>query len=76
MGIRIEGIGEMVFKGCFCLVAKSCLDSLRLWDFLSKNIGVGCHFLLQGIFQTQGYNSHLVHWQAESLSLSHHRKPV
>ena len=24
------------------------------WDFLGKNIGVGCHFLLQGIFLTQG----------------------
>ena len=26
------------------------------WDFLGKNIGVGCHFLLQGIFLTQGLN--------------------
>ena len=24
------------------------------WDFPSKNTGVGCHFLLQGIFLTQG----------------------
>ena len=24
------------------------------WDFLGKNTGVGCHFLLQGIFPTQG----------------------
>jgi len=24
------------------------------WDFPGKNIGVGCHFLLQGIFLTQG----------------------
>ena len=24
------------------------------WDFLGKNIGVGCHFLLQGILLTQG----------------------
>ena len=23
------------------------------WDFLGKNTGVGCHFLLQGIFPTQ-----------------------
>ena len=32
-----------------------------------KNIGVGCHVLLQGIFLTQGANLHLVHllhWQA------------
>ena len=24
------------------------------WDFPGKFIGVGCHFLLQGIFPTQG----------------------
>ena len=24
------------------------------WDFSGKNTGVGCHFLLQGIFLTQG----------------------
>ena len=29
---------------------------LCLWDFLGKIIGVGCHFLLQGIFPTQGSN--------------------
>ena len=32
-----------------------------------KNTGVGCHALLQGIFPTQGSNSHLLcllHWQA------------
>ena len=30
--------------------------SLSPWDFSSKNIGEGCHFLLQGIFPTQGWN--------------------
>ena len=29
------------------------------WDFPSKNIGVGCHFFLQGIFLTQGSKPHL-----------------
>ena len=32
------------------------------WDFTSKNTGVGCHFLLQGIFPTQGLNLWLLHW--------------
>ena len=35
-----------------------------------KNTGVGCHFLLQGIFPTQRSNSHflhLLHWQVGSL---------
>ena len=27
-----------------------------LWDFPIKNIGVGCHLLLQGIFSTQESN--------------------
>ena len=29
--------------------------------FLSKNTGVGCHFLLQGTFLTQGSNPSLLH---------------
>ena len=36
------------------------------WDFPGKNTGVGCHFLLQGIFLTQGSSSSLLsllHWQ-------------
>ena len=34
---------------------------------------MGCHALLQGIFQTQGLNPslHLLHWQAHSLPLGH-----
>ena len=61
--------------GCWWLVAKSCLTLLRSngrqparllcpWDFPGKNTGVGCHFLVQGIFSTQGLNLHLLHWQA------------
>ena len=34
---------------------------LRPWDFLGKSTGVGCHFLLQGIFPTQGSNPGLPH---------------
>ena len=43
--------------------------SLYPWDFPGKNPGVGCHFLLQGIFISQGLNPHLLHWQADSLPL-------
>ena len=48
-------------------------------DFLGKNTGVGCCFLLQGIFKTQGLNPHLLHllhWQVDYLSLCHIRKPM
>ena len=41
------------------------------WDSPGKNTGVGCHFLPQGIFRTQGSNLPLLLWQADSLSLSH-----
>ena len=43
------------------------------WEFSGKNIGVGCHFLLRGIFPTQESNLcllHLLHWQADSLPLA------
>ena len=34
------------------------------WDYPGKNTEVGCHFLLQRIFLTQGSNQHLLHcWQ-------------
>ena len=29
--------------------------------FPGKNTGVGCYFILQGIFPTQGLNPHLLH---------------
>ena len=48
------------------------------WDSPARNIEVDCHFLLQGIFPTQGLNPsllHLPHWQADSLSLSHLGRP-
>ena len=41
------------------------------WGSPGKNTGVGCHFLLQGIFPTQGLNAHLLHGQTDSLPLSH-----
>ena len=33
--------------------------------------GVGCHFLLQGIFPTREANPCLLHWQVDALLLSH-----
>ena len=44
------------------------------WNFPGKNMRVGCHFLLQGIFLTQGLNPSLLcllHWQVDSLPVSH-----
>ena len=63
----------------------SCLenrmDREACWatvDGVAKNTVVGCHFLLQGIFSTQGSNPcllQLLHWQAESLPLAPPGKP-
>ena len=51
----------------------SCeLQSTRLlcsWGFPGKNTGVGCHFLLQRIFQTQGLNPCLLHCRAVSCNV-------
>ena len=58
-----------------CVRARSVIsDSLwpyaRLlcpWDSPGKNTGVGCHFLLQGIFPTQGSNPCLPQYAGDSL---------
>ena len=41
------------------------------WDFPGKITGVGCHFLLQGIFPTQGLNLGLLHCRQTLYRLSH-----
>ena len=65
-------------------------DSLRLhglwparllcpWNSPGKNTGVGCHFLLQGVFLIQELNLDLLcllHWQADSLPLAGPGKPI
>ena len=67
---------------CACQVTSVVSDSLWLWparllcpwDFPGTNTGVGSHFLLKGIFLTQGSNPcllQLLHWKADSLPLSH-----
>ena len=64
-------------KHCLCLDALVLFNSLQSreleptrllcpWDFPGKNTEVGCHFLLQGIFLTQGSNPHRLRWQAGS----------
>ena len=65
-----------------CLAIKSCQTLCYPMDcslpgfsvhgiFPGKNTAVGCHFLLQGIFLTQGSNPCLLHWQVDSLPLTH-----
>ena len=66
-GLKVTGVK----KGYACYITsvvsssvRPCgLQSARLlcpWDFPGKNTGVGCHFLIQGIFPNQGSNLSLL----------------
>ena len=49
---------------------------LCLWNFPGKDTGVGCHFLLQGIFPTQGSNPGLPHRRQILYYLSNEGSPI
>ena len=66
--------------GVCALITQSCptvSDPSRLlcpWNSPGKNTRAACHFLLPGIFLTQGSEPSLMslqHWQVDSLPLSH-----
>ena len=75
---------------CVCLVASVMCNSLQPcsfvdcklarflcpWDSPGKNIGVGCHFLLQGTFLTQGPNPGLLHCRQILYHLSYQGSPL
>ena len=74
-------------RAMLCLVAQSCptlgdpMDySLQCssvhGDSPSKNTGVGCHDLLQGIFPNQGSNPGLLHCCLFLYCLSHQGSPL
>ena len=72
--MEIKHIVVLVTKLCPTLLRPHGLHPSRilcLLDLPDKNIRVGGHFLLQGIFPTQGSNSRLLCWQADPLPLSH-----
>ena len=68
-GIFMNNSLDYPFEAIRCQseVAQSCLTlcdpmdcsppgSFHPWNFLGKSTGVGCHYLLQGIFPSQGSN--------------------
>ena len=64
---------------CVCSVLSDSLQPYGLqparllcpWFYTSVESRVGHHFLLQGIFPGKGSSLSLLHWQVESLPLSH-----
>ena len=68
---------------CVCLVISNSLGShglqptrlLCALNFPGKHTGVGCHFLLQGIFLTQGLNPSLLHYRQMLYHLSYQEGP-
>ena len=71
---------ELCVCVCVCSVmSDSFCEPLCPWDFPGKSTGVGCHFLLQGVFSTQGLNRHPLcplHWQANSVPLAPPGNPL
>ena len=75
--------GEAAWRQLYvkvCSAAQSCLtlgDPIDCsppalsTEFSRQEYGEGCHFLLQGIFWTQGSNPHHLHRQVDSLPLNH-----
>jgi len=55
--------------------ALACQPPLSL-GFSGKNAGMDCHFLLQGIFLTQGLNPSLLLGRQTLLTLSHQGSPI
>ena len=54
-----------------CPTVCDTMDCRLPCDFAGKSTGVGCHFLLQGIFPTQGSNPGLLHCRQTLYRLSH-----
>ena len=76
-----KGMGQVI---C-CLVTKSCVTLFATpWNVASPGFSLhgifqtrilSCPFLLQGIFPNQRLNPGFLHWQADSLPLSHLGSP-
>ena len=73
-------VQSLIYMQLFCDPLTQPTRLLCPWDFPGKKAGVGCHFLLQYIFQEQGLKMCLMcllHYQAESFTtfLSHQGNP-
>ena len=84
-GFSVHGILQARILASAGEVAQSCptvrfhgLKPTRLlhpWNFPGKSSGVGCHFLLQGIFPTRGSNPGLPHCSQTLYRMSYQGSP-
>ena len=56
---KCQSLSHVRFSGNLWTVSHQALLSMEF------NTGVGCHFLPQGIFLTQGSNPGFLHWEAD-----------
>ena len=92
LSLHIQSVGSEYVCVCVHTCAHHTLSHVQLFqipwtvvcqaplsvEFSSKNTGLGCHFFLQGIFPTRGWNPQvlcLLHWQLDSLLLHHLGSP-
>ena len=63
----------MKWSWCDSLRSHDCIPTMLIqpWNFPGKSTGVGCHFLLQGIFPNWGSNPGLWHCRQTLYPLSH-----
>ena len=62
--VKVKSLSHVqLFATPWTVAYQASTRRLHPWDFPGKNTGVGYHFLLQGIFLTQGLNPGLPHWR-------------
>ena len=66
---------QLLSRVLFFAIPWTVAHQLCPWNFPGRNTVVSCCFLLQGVFVTQGSNPSLLHWQEDSLLLSHQGGP-
>ena len=71
---KSESVSRWVLSLFGILWTAACL--LCPWDSPGKNTGVGWHFLLQGLFLTQGWSPGLLHCRQIVYGLSHQRSLI
>ena len=64
-----------LFCVCLFFICVKSIINLCPWNSPGKNTGVGCHFLLQGIFLTQGSRPGLLHCRQIPHCLNHQKSP-